>query len=568
MSGEPNYSINYSARRYGSISVTRGQLVVPAEDSTEYYVVATTANRNGRRSEAIALDTIGESQPGSIAIQQTGVISAELSGLSAGSASWVRCSADGEIERCSPVEGDDIVGYADADGRVHLMFGILTAAIVGVAPSGAVTPEMYGAAGDGVTDDTAELQAALDAINTAGGGCLALRADRTYLITANLTAYANTRITGQGLSSVISSVTNDDFIVVAGNNVTVDNLLLSGTWGAGSSQHGISVGAYLGFLAINVHTYGLGGRSFNVTASAGNFQGQAFIGCTARLNLNPGGTGFYVSGQYAKLIGCETYGCAVGLVMNAGNIVAVGCNVNASNTTGVHVTSNASGASNDAHCVLDGCNINHTDTNNDALYVEDITNGLVVTGCHIYYGDIYLESSDGVRFVGCTIDVDNIYFDGSQGTAFNTNTWPKENANTRHPNHNGNTSTEYFAPDNYDLTGAVYPTATVTTTDATVTTLDTVNLTLSTGTYAIEWIVTATTSDGTQGAVYKVFAGYRVATGTPAQIGSASVTAIEDDAAWNCTADRSGSTARLRVTGVPIATIKWSAIRTQLTVIP
>jgi hypothetical protein len=333
---------------------------------------------------------------------------------------------------------------------------IITIGGEGGGTSGAIDPhdDEYGAVGDGTTDDTAALIAAAAA---AAGGCLQLRAGKTYAVSDTIPLPAGTRLAGQGTGTVIDAgALNAPIILVEdATGASVDSITIRGTWGAGANQSAISVADGVGFVAYNVHAEEMGGKSFHVTASAGNFQGHLFVGCSARLALS-GGTGFYISGQYTKLIGCEAYGCAVGLVMNAGNIVAVGCNFSASNNKGVHVTSNANGAFNDAHCVLDGCNINHTDTGFDALYVEDIVNGLVVTGCHIYYGDIYLEGSNGVRFVGCQIDVDHIYFDGSQGTSFDVNTFALSNSNTLHNNYNGNASTTTWHR-NIDMTGAPYP---------------------------------------------------------------------------------------------------------------
>ncbi len=126
----PAYSIIFSAKVNGaSGSVAVGNVVIPSASAPTYYVVATAAARGTRRSEGIALTAYGGSAVGSIEIQQCGTISATLSGLSAGVASWVRCSATGTIERCTPAPGDDIIGYAEADGRVHLCFGFLTSSI-------------------------------------------------------------------------------------------------------------------------------------------------------------------------------------------------------------------------------------------------------------------------------------------------------------------------------------------------------------------------------------------------------------------------------------------------------
>ncbi len=60
----------------------------------------------------------------------------------------------------------------------------------------------YGATGSGTTDDTAAIQAALNAASVAGGGCVYLPTG-TYMITSKLWLWTGCRLTGDGYSSCI-----------------------------------------------------------------------------------------------------------------------------------------------------------------------------------------------------------------------------------------------------------------------------------------------------------------------------------------------------------------------------
>lgn len=121
----PNYSISFWAQVNGAFGpLAVGDVVLPSATSPQDYVLATTANRAGRRAEAVVLTPFGGSGIGAIELQHVATVDASISGLAAGAASLVRVSATGRLERVTTASlTDDACGLAEADGRVHLAFG-------------------------------------------------------------------------------------------------------------------------------------------------------------------------------------------------------------------------------------------------------------------------------------------------------------------------------------------------------------------------------------------------------------------------------------------------------------
>jgi hypothetical protein len=120
--------------------ITAGQCVV-LDASGDYYNVSTTAARATavRRSTGIAVTSCsGDAQDRGFEVQVVGEIDASITGLAAGTASLIRVSSTGVLERvASYSSSDDVVGFCDADGTAHVCFplaGLNVAIGAGSAP--------------------------------------------------------------------------------------------------------------------------------------------------------------------------------------------------------------------------------------------------------------------------------------------------------------------------------------------------------------------------------------------------------------------------------------------------
>ncbi len=137
---QPAYTISLTPRLSATSGpVAVGDVLVLQSDGA--MKVSTTANRGTRRSSGVALG-VAAGGMSSLQMQSVGDLDPSVSGLGAGSASWIRVSATGRLERVTTPSGsDDVCGWAEADGTAHLMFGVITPTMaVGGGGGGGGTP--------------------------------------------------------------------------------------------------------------------------------------------------------------------------------------------------------------------------------------------------------------------------------------------------------------------------------------------------------------------------------------------------------------------------------------------
>lgn len=119
----------------------------------------------------------------------------------------------------------------------------VTAGSVDRAEWGVYNVLAFGATGDGIADDTAEIQAAIDAAELAGGGVVYLP-EGDYLVSAPLTIdVAGVSLEGAGVdASTITYTTAIDVLRVTGSFVRVADLTISGAANAGATTAAIIIG--------------------------------------------------------------------------------------------------------------------------------------------------------------------------------------------------------------------------------------------------------------------------------------------------------------------------------------
>ena len=125
----------------------------------------------------------------------------------------------------------------------------------------------FGAVGDGTTDDTAAIQAAVNALNSAGGGSLYVPS-ATYLIT-QITLKSNVSIVGNGNSSIFkvkAGTSVDIFTATSISNVLLSNFYVDCT-NQGGAFNGIKITGFTNSEINGVTIYNAAGFGWLIFSS-------------------------------------------------------------------------------------------------------------------------------------------------------------------------------------------------------------------------------------------------------------------------------------------------------------
>lgn len=188
--------------------------------------------------------------------------------------------------------------------------------LAGWKPFGDVFPEHFGAVGDGSSNDTTKIQAALD-----HEGRIKLKEGATYLISSAITLTSGDTIFGEGSRRATIKLANTSNVdVISGNtvsNITLQNFIIDGNKANQSTV--TASGIYLLNTCSNIHisgveirdTYGHGLQFSGGSLNEGNLiENCRAIGVGATANTTEG-TGFTGGSEGTKWVNCYANDCGL-----------------------------------------------------------------------------------------------------------------------------------------------------------------------------------------------------------------------------------------------------------------
>lgn len=272
-----------------------------------------------------------------------------------------------------------------------------------------VTPDDYGAAGDGVTNDATALQSA---INT---GRPVYIPSKTYLINTTVMVPEGTKITGNRNSSVLKSTANQVILQVQGNYVTIQGVrfLGSGKTSGNTTQRAISMISNRSKNLIEGCLFSqMGGAGVYINSIA-DYKGNLISNCVA----DSCNTGYYCDNQaeYNSFVNCFAYACQYGMRNFGGNNSLTDGSFSMNDTAIVM----AFGTGNPGHATITGTRINHNI--GASLVARGVTIGHTITGTMFYDNKIIIDNCTGFKFVACDFAIDSITVKNSSVGCFFTN---------------------------------------------------------------------------------------------------------------------------------------------------
>jgi len=285
----------------------------------------------------------------------------------------------------------------------------------------------FGAVGDGVTDDRSAIVSAF-----ATGLPVFVPIGKFY-ISAPIVMTDYQTIRGVGDSSIICLKTgNYAALSVQGSYVKISNLSIRGK-GRGTTtpyatsypnQHGISIigtaGVTYARSEIDIdHCLfdSLGGAGVYINQNRKVIYGNAVSATNNRALHSWGGIMTDTSAEYNTFVNNNISECEYAIYNKGGNNNFIG-GMLTYNRVGFYLKKGV----NDGHNAAIGITINHSV--GDGIWADSLQTGFLFSGCVLYYSNIVLDYSDGIRFEGCTIgQVEHIYASGSTNGIFNNTYW-------------------------------------------------------------------------------------------------------------------------------------------------
>lgn len=271
-----------------------------------------------------------------------------------------------------------------------------------LAPGSEVTPETFGAKGDGVSDDTEPIKRAIE-----GGGQVSFAPGRVYRVSSNkILLRSGTTLQGNG--ATIYCAESDNGYILAADNVEdwhIKNLNIKGSGKGSGTNTGLIMfgGRRCGMENVTISQMnGYGLRMYSGT-DLPYYPGDQpkFLNCN--FNYNYYGVETYpLRPEYINFSNCNASNNFYGLSIGTGNVNWVGGNITY-NEIGIFL--GGALGQNNSHGMFTSVNVNHNTQQN--LYAFQADYGHSFTGCHFYgetSGSIKIAQSKGMSFVNCIID--------------------------------------------------------------------------------------------------------------------------------------------------------------------
>ena len=283
------------------------------------------------------------------------------------------------------------------------------------------------------TGDSEDRSNDIFAILTAKGEC---NLGEGIFYVHNLEMPVGTTLRGRGKNTIVrlkaQDVDTEQYCIRISRNNTIEGICFSG--GADAPADISTVGASIGkqhgvYLVENSDGQSSEEREGSrVNMIRGcffeNFVGAGFYAENTGVGMDRGvimsdcyithcmaGIDIAYYSEYSKFVNCETYQCNIACINNGGNNVFVNCTFHG--VKGFVIDNSNGDMTNNGHGTMVGCTINHTNNVNTSpgggigIEVKGVELGFLFTDCQIWFSQISVANSLGLRFSGCHIHDNN-----------------------------------------------------------------------------------------------------------------------------------------------------------------